>query len=136
MTDPRQLTVAALIARCEEDPALAGCTYEGRAPEGATPQKYAALFLQRTVAYERLSIATPIAFDWVLTVHEVGVDATQAGLVAAALIRQLAGFRIVLDGWKQTACRLISSEPIDFDDKVQPPVAFGVDQFTWRSDAA
>ena len=129
-------TIAALLAQCQLDPALAGCTFDSRVPDGTKPAKYAVLYLQHSVIYERAGASEPIAFDWLLTVHEVGLDVPQARLVIAAVARQLAGFRIAVDGWRQTRCRLIDSEPIDFDTAVQPPIAYGMDQFTWRSDAA
>lgn len=136
MSDPAAETMTALIARCELDPALEGCTYDSQVLNGTDPQKYVVLYLQRTIPYERAGASDPIAYDWLLTVHSVGMTAVQARLVSSKVVQQLAGFRIAIDGWRQTKCRLINSEPIDFDTGVQPPIAYGVDQFTWRSDAA
>jgi len=135
MSDPSSLMMAALISRAGEAPALAGAVFDSRPTPGTVLTKYAVLYLQRTPIYERAGSAEVAAWDWLLTVHVVNKEALGVRAMASAVADVFAGYRLVVDGWRSSKLRLIHSQPIDFDATVQPPVAFGVEQYSWRSDA-
>lgn len=133
MSDPYRSMASAVLSRLEADSVLATASFDGAV--SGSPQGYAVFYLQRLFEY-RPNSADPVAVDWTLTVHSVGVTALQARAFGERVMAQLASWRPVFDGWRSSPLRHTLSQPADMDTTVQPAVVFCVDQFSWRSDRA
>ena len=67
--------------------------------------------------------------DFGITVHSVGTTPEQAQWVAERVYAQLLGARLTIPGRKARPVRAITSQPLQKDTDVSPPLFYCVDVF-------
>jgi hypothetical protein len=126
-------TAAALKTRLEEDSILNDSTFEGTVIN--RPNRYLSLFLsggQRTQG--RFTGPSSIA-DYTLVTHSVGTTPEQSQLVEERAQSKLVDWRPVIPGFD---CRRVvhaSSQPMDQDTDVTPPLYFIASSYSLTMEA-
>lgn len=122
---------AAIKTRLQEDPVLAGCTFEGDVIN--RPQRYCTFFISSgRRSAERLTGPDETAY-FVVVVHSVGTDTTQSQAVSERVLAQLLNFTPQVAGRECSWLRHSLSMPTARDDTISPALFYGVDEFGFYS---
>jgi len=124
----------ALLARLRADPVLKDCTYEGVVT--TRPARYVTVYSDSGLREAERFTGGQWTSTQSFTVHSVGSTPDQAQFVAEKVFAQLLDHVLVVP---ERQCRRIrhgSSQPVQLDSAVSPPLWYTVDEFDVTSTPA
>lgn len=122
---------AGLVKALLEQP-MPGLVFDSHVT-GTAPDRYALFFLTPSFGEPMLGGQDTDAVAWQLDTQSIGADPRQVRWVQDKVFQQLLDARLSPPGWHSTPIRHTDGQPIDWDDRVLPPLAYAVDVFEWSS---
>lgn len=124
----------AVLARLREDSVLSGVTFQGVVTD--RPDRYVTMFMDSGDWTQQRLTGPQGTATFGMTFHSVGTTAEQAQFVAEHVFDKLLGYTPNVPARACWRIRHVSSQPVQLDQDVNPPLYYCVDVFNLTSDPA